>query len=369
MSNQNYISDQELVNYMNHLENGGHEEILERMERINNPPRRFGNFLDLVSSPLPSFVEKGKGFCPNWILPVDDFEMGFEIECMDSNNVFNGVIGSYHSRGSDIVPVEFLPSFNGKKWKVEYDGSLGCDGVEIISPILKGSEGISNMVESLEILRRKGFSVNSRCGLHYHFGLKSICKNSKVDDVVSFLSRLNQSVLNYQGGLFGSQGSRRDRNQYCPPFSPSENLINYSMEVMEKGKGNKSFSDFRNLYGSSRKYRILNISKLSGGIDGENSSIEFRYPSGSLSEKKFLLNLVIMVWVIRQSWVDRHNRKGSDSISWEMKKGFQKESNKRKEGILSYQFLSRKIKNSIRGKWLKYENEYLYKNWDSIFSE
>ena len=328
------------------------------------------SFLNEIDFPLPKFVQESEGVCPSWILPLDQLSFGVEVECYDIEGVQNGV-GVYHGdqRGYENVYCDFLPSFDGKKWKVEEDGSLNLRrGREFISPILKGSEGIENVVNSLKILKRKGFEVNHECGLHIHVGLSSICGNNNVDEVVSFLSRLVKSMFNYQGSLYGSCGSRRrDEEYFCSRLRSGENLIIISSDIEKKEKGDKSLIDFDRLGLGSDKYRCLNISNIRNGVKGERSSLEFRYPSGSLDHVQFLLHLVQIVWIVRQSWVDRHNRKGSDQVcnNWVLDRGFQKDP--KNEGVKGYKFLSRKIKNSIRGKWLEWENPSINYHWDDIF--
>ena len=332
----------------------------------------MNNFLNEIDFPLPKFVQDSNGVCPNWILPLDQLSFGVEIECYDEEGVQNDV-GRYHDYLSDDprgdVNPDFLPSFRGLKWKVEEDGSLGLrKGREFISPILKGSEGIENVVEVLMILKRKGFIVDSDCGLHIHVGLSSICQNNNVDEVVSFLSRLVKSVFNYQGCLYGSSGSvRRDKEYYCSRLESGENLIILSDRIGKKNKGDKDLSDFEGMGVYSDKYKCLNIGNIRNGVKGERSSLEFRYPSGSLDHIQFLLHIVQIVWLVRQSWVDRHGRKDSDKVSdnWFLNKGFQKDL--KNEGVKGYRFMSRKIQNSIRGKWLKYESSSLNYHWEDIF--
>ncbi|HIG57810.1 MAG TPA: hypothetical protein EYQ21_00200 [Flavobacteriales bacterium] len=336
----------------------------------------FNNFLDNLSFPLPKFVLDSDGICPNWILPLDLMSFGVEVECYDDDECV-GEIGSYHDRNeNNHIHSEFLPDSKGNLWKIEEDGSLNDEegGMEFVSPILYGSEGIDIVCDSLDILKNKGFSVNKDCGLHIHIGLSGIVGKNKVDDQVSFLGRLVKSMFNYQGSLYGSCGrNRRDRNHCCRPLRSNENLISLVNDVSLKSKGSKSRNDFRDVVESSRKYRSLNISKLRNSFGGNNpsSSIEFRFPQGSLNKRMFLLHIIQIMFLVRQSWVDRHNRKDRDKIcdDWNLSKRFQLEENKNKEGILGYEKLSNKIQNSIRGKWLKYENKNLNYYWEDIFNE
>ena len=339
--------------------------VSDNGEYLISPPRRFGNFLDSVSSPLPSFIEKENGICPNWIIPLNRMSFGVEIECISP---IDPEEMGMEREGESVV---FLPSHRGKDWIVKRDGSLPWEsGCEFISPVLYGVEGLKNVIDVMEILKRKGFRVKSNiCGLHIHVGLKGIVGNNNVDEVCSFLSRLSLSMFNYQFPLFGSCGMRRERNRHVLVLERGENLISNMMNIGSKEKGSKDEGDFRRCHLSSDKFRPLNLSKLREGVNGSSSTIEFRYPVGSLASVKFLMYIVQIMWMIRQSWIDRHGRKGCDSISWNLDKGFQKVSNRRKVGKMGYQFLSRKIKNSIRGKWLKYEMEEIHNNWNEIFSE
>ena len=314
---------------------------------------------------IPQEVIDHKGICPGYNLPVDRQSFGVEIECYSPRPCDDMGI---NREGEGI---DFLPSHKGNKWISKRDGSLPYDvGVEFISPVLHGIEGLKNVMDSMDYLRSKGFHINSNnCGLHIHVGLKGIVGNNNIDEVCSFLSRLSMSVFNYQFPLFGSCGMRRERNSHVIPLEIGERLIDQMMIVGRKGKGNKNENDFSRCHRYSNKFRPLNLSKLNGGVNGSSSTIEFRYPGGSLSPLKFMMYIIQIMWLIRQSWVDRHDRKGSDSISWELKKGFQKFENRRNVGKMGFKYLSRKIKNSIRGKWLKWEMKELNENWDSIFSE
>ena len=336
----------------------------------------YNNFLDDESFPLPKFVQDSKGVCPNWIRPIDQMSFGVEIECYDVEGHQNQV-GSYFNSDPDrYVFPSFLPPFVKKgienHWIVKSDGSLesmDC-GREFISPVLYGSEGINNVCEVLDVLKRKGFVVDSSCGIHIHVGLKGIVGNNKVDDQVSFLSRLVKSMFNYQGSFLGSCGKvRRDRNRFSRPLRFNEDLLSLVNDISSKSKGSKSINDFSRVVRSSEKYRCLNISKLKNSSCGKNpsSSIEFRYPEGSLNKESFLLHLVQIMWIVRQSWLDRHGRMGRDKVSdnWNLDKGFQKKDNR--EGINSFNSVSKKIQNSPLGKWLKFENKNLFHSWNDLF--
>jgi hypothetical protein len=97
---------------------------------------------------------------------ANDITFGIEIELTISDRAVRSermTIGSYHHG----VQVPFLPS----GWKAERDGSIrtapGRQACEIVSPVLKGEEGIQEVIQVVEILKGKGMTPNESCGIHY----------------------------------------------------------------------------------------------------------------------------------------------------------------------------------------------------------
>lgn len=73
-------------------------------------------------------------------------------------------IGPY-GRG---IQVPYLPA----GWTAEQDGSInnsaGGHKCEIVSPILRGVEGLAQVAEVLRTLEAKGHRVNASTGVHVH---------------------------------------------------------------------------------------------------------------------------------------------------------------------------------------------------------
>ena len=57
-------------------------------------------------------------------------------------------------------------------WKIVSDASLGRNGVEIVSPILRGEAGMSELKKAVQAMKDAGFSVNTTTGTHVHFGIR-----------------------------------------------------------------------------------------------------------------------------------------------------------------------------------------------------
>jgi hypothetical protein len=99
-------------------------------------------------------------------------------------------------------------------WRATYDGSLTSGGVEVVSPILRGEDGMNQIRRVCGVLSNLGATVNSSCGMHVHLDVNGL----SVDTVKRFLAGYvdNQHVMD---GLVA--GSRRS-NTYCRPWGETE---------------------------------------------------------------------------------------------------------------------------------------------------
>jgi len=99
---------------------------------------------------------------------ANEMTFGIEIETVAPKSAIenDGLrIGGYHNG----IQVPYLP----QGWKAERDGSIdvrntpGGQACEIVSPILRGAEGLAQVAEVLQTLEAKGHRVNVTCGVHY----------------------------------------------------------------------------------------------------------------------------------------------------------------------------------------------------------
>lgn len=97
---------------------------------------------------------------------ANNMTFGIEIETIapDSAVQNDGLrIGMYHHG----IQVPYLP----EGWKAECDRSIdasrGGHACEIVSPVLRGAEGLAQVAEVVRTLEAKGHRVNITCGVHY----------------------------------------------------------------------------------------------------------------------------------------------------------------------------------------------------------
>jgi len=189
---------------------------------------------------------------------ANEMTFGVEIETIAPDSAVRNdglVIGGYH-RG---IQVPYLPT----GWKAERDGSIQTNGnghaCEIVSPILRGAEGLAQVAEVLRTLEAKGHRVNASCGVHVHVGWKR-------DWPAEALARLVTITAYCERGLYAITGTKsRERGTYCGGVRKYGN-----------GKDAKPVLD-RN------RYHALNLTNLAHGT---RETVEFRVFSGSTSATK-----------------------------------------------------------------------------------
>jgi hypothetical protein len=191
---------------------------------------------------------------------ANEMTFGIEIETVAPESALrnDGLrIGSYHYG----IQVPYLPA----GWKAERDGSIrtgdGGHACEIVSPILRGAEGLAQVAEVVGILEAKGHRVNVSCGVHVHVGWKR-------DWPAEALARLVTIVAYCERGLYAITGTKnRERGTYCG------GVRKYGTDKDAKPALDRN------------RYHALNLTNLAHGT---RETVEFRVFSGSLSAAKLV---------------------------------------------------------------------------------
>tara|TARA_R100001460_G_scaffold8441_4_gene20873 strand:+ start:1019 stop:2053 length:1035 start_codon:yes stop_codon:yes gene_type:complete len=151
-------------------------------------------------------------------------------------------------------------------WKIVTDGSLPnyttCG--EIVSPILKGVEGVAELKKVCDALETiEGITVTRRCGLHIHLG---------VDDLtVRQIQTVYERYADYEAQIdLVMPRSRRGNANWCDSVVPNKNRI--------KRQPTKN-----RLAHAAGKYYKVNLNKLT-----TYGTIEFRHHSGTLNFTKIV---------------------------------------------------------------------------------
>jgi hypothetical protein len=159
------------------------------------------------------------------------------------------------------IQVPYLPT----GWTAEADGSIdnsaGGHKCEIVSPVLRGAEGLAQVAEVLRTLEAKGHRVNRSCGTHCHVLFKREWPSAA-------LARLVTIVAYVEKGLFAITGTKhRERCAYCG------GVRKYGNEKDAKPNLDRN------------RYHALNLTNLARGT---KETAEFRVFGGSLNPTKVI---------------------------------------------------------------------------------
>ncbi len=146
---------------------------------------------------------------------------GVEIECLYPSSV-----GSYQDleramavRGIDIEYRGYTHT-TSEHWKIVTDASIrvidGYLSCEIVSPILKGREGLQKLNLVCQALDDLGCTVNKSCGFHVHHGAANMSIEAR-KDVFRYYRRA-EGVID----TLVSPSRRGNENRFC------QSLFNYS---------------------------------------------------------------------------------------------------------------------------------------------
>lgn len=200
------------------------------------------------------------------------FKFGVEIEFFGVN--YQTVINTLRNKNINVKDFSGYTHAVVPQWKITTDCSVNSNGtglgkgLELVSPILYGEEGLDELEIVLNTIKALGAKVDKTCGVHVHHDVSEF----SLHDFKSLfcLYSYYQPVIN----SFMPK-SRRD-GQYCHIISRSE--LNDIMNA-------NSIEDLKWATGS--RYRVLNFQSYV-----KYGTIEFRQHSGSVEFEK------IEAWIL-----------------------------------------------------------------------
>jgi hypothetical protein len=179
-------------------------------------------------------------------------------------------------------------------WKITTDASItgGYDaGCEIVSPVLKGEDGLKQIEKVCAVLKRCGFRIDNSCGFHVHHGA------SDLD--VKALRALARMVNRFEPVIDGllPESRRKGHNTFVGAFHENELEAFERATVACCGMGSSGRDggayDCRLRRGNQRnaacvacgagRYRNLNLRALH-----QHGTVEFRQHSGTIEAEKIV---------------------------------------------------------------------------------
>jgi len=205
-----------------------------------------------------------------------ELTFGIEIECM----VPRGSMQTGYRHGGIEIGGEWPAG-----WKAETDGSLSTTlrnymAVEIVSPVLKGADGIAQIRKVGELLARLDARVNPTCGFHVHVGAKSAA-GEDYNEVADWVRRLLCLTAHHEMALYGAAGTRRRYNgRYCASLRNGR----WAQKKDELKKRDMTADELRLQASGIDRYQLLNVQNLFAA----KQTVEFRCFSGTVESLKMI---------------------------------------------------------------------------------
>ncbi len=232
---------------------------------------------------------------------AENIEFGVEIETLVP--IAAGIVrGGYHSGAAVFMGLSNgstlrAPTFLGTNWRADRDGSIreeaGFMGVEFVSPVLKGVEGLNALIEFVRWVKAIGGKVNDSCGLHVTVGIRSLMPGQPVGatEIAKFVRRLARFANNHRWAIYAQTGTGRHLNSYSHPLTPESKA---SFEQMLEETDGEKLVNLCNLTGRG----MVNFRKAFA--PNRREAVEFRAFAGTLSEAKLMHHLATTFGICRK---------------------------------------------------------------------
>lgn len=216
-------------------------------------------------------------------MPVShlDITFGIEIECyMPSGMAANTLAQAVSTRIGKPVHNQGYNHITAPFWRTVPDGSLGnyTRGIEVVSPVMRGEDGIAECEKVVRALADLGCSVGKACGLHVHVGTAGAMEQDEVGAVpLRMLKRLALNYALFEGVIdtVMPPSRRANANTYSRSISSaSPAAIMRAQDLSALIRCVAGASD-------SARYRKLNLAAYK-----KYKTAEFRHHAGTLDSGK-----------------------------------------------------------------------------------
>lgn len=153
-------------------------------------------------------------------------------------------------------------------WKIITDASCGF---ELVSPPLKGDEGLRQLEIACQALNMAGATVNRNCGLHVHHDVNDLDVKA-FTNIFALYIKLEETI-----DKFMPASRRGNANTYCHSLAPTSLQ---KQQMLDKLKKVKSIEEV------GRQIYISRYLKVNAQAYFRHGTIEFRHHSGTTEFEK-----------------------------------------------------------------------------------
>lgn len=212
-------------------------------------------------------------------------ERGFRLENFTFNHKFGVEIEMFGVNRDELrtelenagIPIREgqRRASNGGYWKITSDSSISAsDSLELVSPILEGTEGLAQLKTVMLITRGLEGKVNRSCGLHIHFDARAFEFQTWKNLFMNY-AKIEKHIDSFM------PNSRRDNNGY---YCRSMRVENFETKINSARNLGNIVDSVKALHGTitgnSRYY------KINANAFWVHGSVEFRQHGGTIDFKK-----------------------------------------------------------------------------------
>jgi hypothetical protein len=232
----------------------------------------------------------------------------FGVEIEGFNLTLSQVAAAINAAGV-ICHVERYGHTTPRDWKVVTDASInGHNGFEVVSPILSGDEGKTEVRKVMDALTAAGAKVNKSCGLHVHIGA--------VDFTMTEFANIAKNYLVFEDffDAIMPASRRADANIYIKSLRAK--FGDYSHAAARRGMAAVSACRtineiIRCLNGadSSSRYYKLNLTAF-----WRHRTIEFRQHSGTTDAEKAINWIELLMAFVEKAATSRPRARNEETM-------------------------------------------------------
>lgn len=173
-----------------------------------------------------------------------------------------------------------------RTWKVTHDGTVqgvGMTGMEVVSPPLRGEEGLAEIRKVCDLLKNHGYRINKSCGLHVHVHVMDLTQNAKNRLAVDYAR--HEKLIDKL--MPPSRRGARGGNGFCRTIARADvealmvaRDIGELANAVSGGTSRRSRSRWH-AYSGAIKYVKLNYTSYH-----RYGTVEFRHHSGTVEADK-----------------------------------------------------------------------------------
>jgi hypothetical protein len=253
------------------------------------------------------------------VVNLEDMTFGIEFELTVPAGSIR--IGSYYGPSQ----VEGFPT----GWVAKSDASIsvtipGHVGAEIVSPVLRGANGLLQVAEVLGKLNAIGARINTSCGCHVHIGFPRAW--------LPKLGHVAYLTANLESALYAATGTKnRERNHFCRPIKQTGHVKDFNFDAVAEASDasllTRPYSLREQVNGTDgavatiahtrtvtprigERYAGLNLTNLHRGA---KPTVEFRMFQGTTNIRKAVAYIRLCLGIV-QKGVESARR-----VAWDVK--------------------------------------------------